>query len=121
WAYQQDQLSTTHPVETGVPSARMAMDNFDGITYAKGASALKQLWFLVGEDAYRKGVADYFKKYAWQNATRAQFMASIAAASGADLHAWTETWLRTEGLARIEAEYTCEDGKIGAFSIRQSA
>ena len=121
WAYYQDQLSTTHPIEADVPSARLAMDNFDGITYAKGASALKQLWFQVGADAYQRGVAAYFKQFAWQNATRAQFMESIARASGTDLGAWTEAWLKTAGLSQMAVEFTCENGSVNTFSIRQSA
>lgn len=120
WAYYQDQLSTTHPIETEVPSARLAMDNFDGITYAKGASALKQLWFQVGGEAYRAGVAAYFKEHAWKNATRSQFMDAIALASGADLLAWTETWLKTEGLAQISVDLDCTDGKIASFAIEHA-
>ena len=121
WAYYQDQLSTTHPIEAEVPSARMAMDNFDGITYAKGASALKQLWFSVGADAYQRGVAAYFNAFAWRNATRAQFMDSIAQASGTDLGDWTEAWLKTKGLAQMATEITCENEKIQQLSIRQTA
>jgi aminopeptidase N len=121
WAYYQDQLSTTHPIEVEVPSAMLAMDNFDGITYAKGASALKQLWFKVGPEAYQKGVAAYFKQFAWQNATRAQFMDAIADASGVDLDAWTETWLKTAGLSQVAVEYVCEEDTIKNFVIEQSA
>ncbi len=101
WAYYQDQLSTTHPIETAVPSAQLATANFDGITYAKGASALKQLAFFVGDTAYQQGVVAYFQRYAWKNATRAQFIAEIAGAANVDLAEWTESWLQTEGLATV--------------------
>ncbi len=121
WAYYQDQLSTTHPIETDVPSARLAMDNFDGITYAKGAAALKQLWFLVGPEAYAAGVASYFKDFAWQNATRSQFMDAIARSSGADLQAWTEAWLKTEGLAQMAVNLDCGDGTIASFSVAHTS
>ncbi len=121
WAYYQDQLSTTHPIETDVPSARLAMDNFDGITYAKGAAALKQLWFQVGPEAYAAGVAAYFKEFAWQNATRAQFMDAIAQSSGADLDAWTEAWLKTEGLAQISVDLDCMEGRIASFAVEHAS
>ncbi len=104
WAYYQDQLSTTHPIETEVTSAQLATANFDGITYAKGASALKQLAFFVGDGAYQRGVARYFQQYAWQNATRAQFIAEIAEAADEDLNEWTHAWLQTEGLATISIQ-----------------
>lgn len=119
WAYFQDQLSTTHAIETDVSSARLAMDNFDGITYAKGASALKQLWFVVGKEAYRRGVAAYFKEYAWKNATRAQFMDAIARAYGQDLGRWTETWLKTEGLSQMAVDIKCDGDVISGASIHQ--
>lgn len=119
WAYLQDQLSTTHAIETEVSSARLAMDNFDGITYAKGASALKQLWFLVGNEAYQRGVAAYFKQHAWQNATRSEFMDAIAQAYGQDLGPWTETWLKTEGLSQMAVDFRCDAGTISSATIRQ--
>jgi len=118
WAYNQDQLSTTHPIEVAVPSAQAATANFDGITYAKGASALKQLWFMVGPEAYQRGVVQYFKEYAWQNATRAQFMASIEAQADLPLSTWTERWLQTAGLSSMTIEYDCDDGTIRAPVLR---
>ena len=120
WAYYQDQLSTTHPIEVEVPSAQLAIANFDGITYAKGASALKQLWFTVGAEAYQRGVARYFQQYAWQNATRAQFMAAIAGETNQDMDAWTKRWLQSEGLCSIAAEYDCVNGVIENFQIHQT-
>lgn len=116
WAYYQDQLSTTHPIETEVPSAQLATANFDGITYAKGASALKQLAFFVGEHAYQQGVATYFKKHAWKNATRAQFIAEIAKASQQDLTEWTRAWLQTQGLATVSIQRD-----RGLATLRQQA
>lgn len=120
WAYNQDQLSTTHPIEVYVPTAQLATANFDGITYAKGASALKQLWFAVGEKAYQNGVVDYFRKHAWQNATRAQFMAAISAQTHTNLEEWTHRWIQTEGLSTMHVEYTCDDGLLGSFRMQQS-
>lgn len=121
WAYYQDQLSTTHPIEVAVPSAQLATANFDGITYAKGASALKQLWFTVGAEAYRSGVANYFRRYAWKNATRKQFMDAISAETDLNLDTWTKRWLQTEGLASMAVEFTCENGAIANFQIHQES
>lgn len=120
WAYYQDQLSTTHPVEVDVPWAQEAIANFDGITYAKGAAALKQLWFTAGADAYREGVSEYFRRYAWKNATRAQFIASVAEAAETSLDTWTERWIRTEGLSNISVTYGCDGGAITSFEIHQT-
>ncbi len=119
WGYWQDQLVTTHPIETTVPDVRTSKGNFDGITYSKGAAALKQLHFFVGEEGFRDGVRAYFKKYAFQNTSRADFIDAIAKAAKKDLSAWTKGWLQTAGPNRVQAKWTCKEGKIQSFALEQ--
>lgn len=119
WGYWQDQLVTTHPIETEVPDIRTAKGNFDGITYAKGASALKQLHFLVGDEGFRKGLASYFSKYAFGNTEREDFIAEIAKASGTDLEKWTKRWLQTSGPNRVRISYKCSEDE--SHSVIESA
>ena len=119
WGYWQDQLITTHPIETDVPDVRTAKGNFDGITYAKGASALKQLHFFVGEDGFRDGLRYYFKTYAFKNTQRKDFIEAIAMASKKDLTDWTNKWLKTAGPNPVSVDFTCEEGKIKTFSLNQ--
>lgn len=119
WGYWQDQLVTTHPIETKVSDVRTAKGNFDGITYAKGASALKQLHFFAGEEGFRDGVRSYFKKYAFQNTSRKDFIAEIAHASKQDLATWTKAWLQTAGPNRVQAKWDCSNGLISSFHIEQ--
>lgn len=120
WGYWQDQLSTTHPIETTVRDVRTAKGNFDGITYAKGASSLKQLHFFVGEQGFRTGLRDYFKKYAFSNTSRVNFTDAISKASSVNLDDWTHAWLKTAGPNRIQPSFECsEDGKITNFVMNQ--
>ena len=120
WGYWQDQLVTTHPIETPVPDIRTAKGNFDGITYAKGAATLKQLHFFAGEEGFRDGLRTYFKKYAWQNTVREQFITEIANASKQDLKAWTKAWLQTAGPNRVSVDWSCNnDRKVDKFNIIQ--
>ena len=121
WGYWQDQLVTTHPIETEVPDTRSAKGNFDGITYAKGAASLKQLHFLVGENGFRDGVRSYFEKYADRNTTRADFISEIQSASHHDLSQWTSRWLQTAGPNRVEPKWSCALGKIAKFDVLQTA
>ncbi len=121
WAYYQDQLSTTHPIETEVTSVQLATSNFDGITYAKGASALKQLAFYVGDEAYQHGVAQYFKTFAWKNATRTQFIDAIATSADLDLGNWTERWLQTEGLSKISLSLVSEGDHLAHVTLAQES
>ena len=120
WGHWQDQLVTTHPIETLIPDVRTSKGIFDGITYAKGASALKQLHFYVGEDGFRNGLRDYFKTFAFGNTQRKDFIDSIAKASGKNLDNWTKKWLQTAGPNRVHISYTCKNSKIQNAQIVQN-
>jgi aminopeptidase N len=120
-AYMQDQSVTTHPIEVPVPSTANAFDNIDAITYAKGASTLKQLRHLLGAEVFRKGVHNYLVKYAYKNARLDDFIGSLGEAAGRDLGPWTQQWLYQAGVDTIAAHYSCANGKIKTFSLQQSA
>jgi len=120
-AYIQDQRVTTHPIETPVPSTANAFDNIDAITYSKGASTLKQLRHLLGEETFRKGVHNYLVKYQFRNARLDDFIGSLAEAAGRDLGQWTQDWLYQPGVNTITANYSCKGGKIDGFSLQQTA
>lgn len=121
WAYWSDQLVTTHAIELPVATTDDATTNFDGITYGKGASVLKQLGALLGADVFRQGVRDYLAANAWDNTELEDFMAAMAQVANKDLDGWTQRWLYQPGLNSIEARYSCEDGKISSMALMQSA
>ena len=103
WAYVQDQLPSTHPVVADIPELEGMFQNFDGITYAKGASVLKQLVAYVGYDAFLVGVNRYFERHAWGNATLADLLVELEAASGRDLATWARVWLQEPGVTTLQA------------------
>ncbi|BAO44119.1 aminopeptidase N [Thiolapillus brandeum] len=120
WAYWQDQLPTTHPIETRVPDTSSTFDNFDGITYGKGAAVLKQLAFFVGPENFRKGVAAYLKGHAWKNAARRDFTHALEKSSGRNLEDWTRLWLQTSGINTLEVDYRLDSkGRISHFEVLQ--
>jgi len=121
WAYDTDQRETTHPIEGPVSDTEQAFANFDGITYGKGASALKQLSYFIGADKFRDGVRAYLKTHAYSNAVESDFFGAMSKASGADLDAWTREWLRTTGVNTVRAEYACADGAVSSFALLQTA
>ena len=104
WAYEQDQLPTTHPIVADITDLEAAKLNFDGITYAKGASVLKQLVAFVGEEAFFRGAQGYFAAHAYGNTTLADLLAALEGASGRDLTAWSDAWLQTTGMSEIRVE-----------------
>ncbi|WP_130799745.1 aminopeptidase N [Streptomyces otsuchiensis] len=100
WGYDADQRPSTHPVAPapdGVPDTASAWLNFDGISYAKGASALRQLVVWLGEKNFLAGINEHFARHRFGNATLADFIDSLSHASGRDVHTWAESWLRTPG------------------------
>jgi aminopeptidase N len=122
WAYRQDQLPTTHPIFAEINDLQDVEVNFDGITYAKGASVLRQLVAWVGPEEFMTGVREYFSKHAWQNTELSDLMAELEKASGRDLDQWGRLWLETAGVNTLTPEISAaEDGTIGSFAIVQSA
>ena len=122
WAYQQDQLPSTHPVYADINDLDDVLVNFDGITYAKGGSILKQLVAYVGREAYTEGLRSYFRKYAWGNTRFADLLAEFGASSGRDLGTWSDAWLKTAGVNTLKVEVTTDDaGLITSAAIVQTA
>ncbi len=121
WAYRQDQLVTTHPIAGEVADTDATFLNFDGITYGKGASVLKQLVAAIGMEGFREGMRHYFRTYAFANATLAQFLGSLEAGSGADLKEWSRLWLETSSLNTIGSHWEADGERITSFTLTQSA
>ncbi|GGP57673.1 aminopeptidase N [Streptomyces abikoensis] len=122
WAYRQDQLPSTHPIMAEIRDLDDVLVNFDGITYAKGASVLKQLVAYVGMDAFFQGVQAYFKAHAYGNTRLSDLLGALEKTSGRDLSAWSRKWLETAGINILRPEITTDaDGVITAFAVRQEA
>lgn len=120
WAYRQDQLPSTHPIAADIPDLHAVEVNFDGITYAKGASVLKQLVAYVGLDHFLAGLRDYFAAHAFSNATFDDLLGALERASGRDLSDWGRQWLKTTGLNTLRADFDVDaDGRFTRFAITQ--
>ncbi|MCX2925394.1 aminopeptidase N [Streptomyces sp. NEAU-W12] len=125
WAYRQDQLPSTHPIMADIRDLDDVLVNFDGITYAKGASVLKQLVAYVGKDAFFSGVQAYFKRHAYGNTRLPDLLGALEETSGRDLSTWSRKWLETAGInvlrPEIETDGPDGTGTITSFAIRQEA
>jgi aminopeptidase N len=122
WAYAQDQLPSTHPIAADIPDVAAVEVNFDGITYAKGASVLKQLVAYVGRDAFLAGVRRYFRKYEFGNTTLDDLLAELSETSGRDLTGWVEQWLKTSQVNTLRPVFELtNDGRYRSFAIEQTA
>ncbi len=120
WAYRQDQLPTTHPIVADMTDLEAVEVNFDGITYAKGASVLKQLVAWVGRERFDEGVRAYFREHAWGSTTLDDFLTALEAASGRDLRAWSRAWLEQAGVTTLRPQLEVdEDGAVTALAVLQ--
>lgn len=122
WAYTQDQLSSTHPIAADMRHLEDVEVNFDGITYAKGASVLKQLVAYVGREPFVAALREYFRKHAWGNTTLADLLGELEKASGRELTEWSKLWLETAGVNTLRPEFEVgADGTYTSFAVAQSA
>ncbi|MDP5208194.1 aminopeptidase N [Microbulbifer sp. 2205BS26-8] len=121
WAYNADQRPTTHAIQLPVQNTDEAFANFDGITYGKGGSILKQLPYYLGKEAFRKGVSNYLKELSYRNSTLDDFMGHLGAAAGMDLEQWQQQWLYKAGLNTIETSFQCQKGQITELTLTQTA
>ena len=120
WAYRQDQLPSTHPIAADMVDLDSVRVNFDGITYAKGASALRQLVAWVGEEEFLAGLRQYFAKHAWGNTQLEDLLTELEATSGRDLSTWTEQWLQTSGVNLLRPIIeVATDGTYARVAVQQ--
>ncbi len=119
WAYRQDQLITTHPIVTDMSDIQAVNANFDGISYAKGASVLHQLAAYVGRDNFIAALQKYFAKHAFKNTTLQDLLTELEEQSGKDLKAWVSTWLQTAGVNTFRPKSVIVDGKYSSVEVFQ--
>ena len=122
WAYRQDQLPSTHPIVAPIRDLEDVLVNFDGITYAKGASVLKQLVAWVGREPFMRGVHDYFVKHHYSNTELPDLLVELEAQSGRDLAEWSKLWLETAGVNTLRPVFELDaEGRYASFAIEQTA
>ncbi|WP_432118922.1 aminopeptidase N [Streptomyces sp. bgisy032] len=122
WAYRADQLPSTHPITADIRDLQDAKLNFDGITYAKGASVLKQLVAYVGEDAFLEGARRYFKRHAYGNTRLGDLLSVLEETSGRDMSSWARSWLQTAGVNALTPQVLLgADGRVEELTVLQEA
>ncbi|WP_330175817.1 aminopeptidase N [Streptomyces sp. NBC_01498] len=122
WAYRADQLPSTHPITADIRDLEDAKLNFDGITYAKGASVLKQLVAYVGREAFLEGARRYFTRHAYGNTELGDLLSVLEETSGRDLGSWSRSWLETAGVNSLTPAVTYDaSGRVTELAVLQEA
>ncbi|GAB2768261.1 aminopeptidase N [Terrabacter koreensis] len=122
WGYGAERSPSTHPV-AGVEAldAQSALQNFDGISYAKGAATLRQLIAYVGDEQFIAGVRAYLTDKSYGNGTLADFLGAIETASGKDLDAWSRAWLLTADRDTISVDLEEQGGVVESAVVRRES
>lgn len=121
WAYRQDQLGSTHPIVTDMVDIETVNANFDGITYAKGASVLQQLVAHVGRENFISALRNYFAKHAFKNTTLDDLLVELEATSGRELKLWVSTWLQTAGVNTLRPDIETSENKYTKVNVIQES
>jgi len=122
WGYMQDRLPSTHPIAAEVHTLSLALANFDGISYAKGAAVLRQLVAHLGREQFLVGIRAYLAEHAWRNAALADLLAVLEAKSGVSLADWSKAWLETAGVNTLRSDFEVdESGAFTSFAVLQEA
>ena len=122
WAYRQDQLPSTHPISADARDMEAVRTNFDGITYAKGASVLKQLVAWVGQEEFLAGLRSYFRQFEYSNTSLRDLLDALEVSSGRHLSSWSSEWLETTGVNTLRPRFATDDaGAYTSFEILQEA
>jgi len=122
WAYRQDQLPSTHPIVADASDMEAVKTNFDGITYAKGASVLKQLVAWVGQEEFLAGLRTYFRRFEYANTSLADLLTELESSSGRQLDEWAAEWLETTGVNTLRPRFELDaEGRFSSFEIVQEA
>jgi puromycin-sensitive aminopeptidase len=95
--FNLDALESTHPISFEVRNAKQATERFDVITYWKGAGVVRMIEGFLGADAFRTGVRAYLNRYREGNATADDFWRELSAASGQDVAAIANAWIKQPG------------------------
>ncbi len=119
-AYLADSLPSTVPVSTDVASAADALTGPTVIRYSKGASVIRQLAALIGDDAMRAGLHDYLTSYAWSSTSVDDIVGCWSKASDRDLADWARQWFKLAGVNTLRPEIVVtNDGTITAAAVVQ--
>lgn len=118
WAYWEDSLPTTHPIEAPIPTVKDAFANFDGITYGKGAGVLKQLRAYIGEEQFKQGLQLYIRTHAFKNTELKDFIAALQTTTPHNLTEWADRWLRQSTTDTLATAWTCEGKKLKQFTLK---
>lgn len=115
-ALGMDSLKNTHPIETEVVDLERLPENFDEISYSKGASVIYMLADFLGKEAFQKGVQHYLKKHAYANATTEDLWKSLEEISGKPVSKIMHEFITQAGHPIISMEE--KEGKLSLSQQR---
>ncbi|WP_062543115.1 M1 family metallopeptidase [Rufibacter tibetensis] len=118
-AYGVDRTAGANPIRQRLDNLQDAGSMYGNIIYHKAPVMMRQLERLMGEEAFRKGLQQYLKKYAYGNATWPDLIQILDDLTPADLRAWNQVWVNEAGRPQFDYSLQTEENKISQLTIRQ--
>jgi aminopeptidase N len=96
-AYQVDRTAGTNPIRQPLANLDDAGQMYGAIIYQKAPVVMRQLELILGENAFRDGLREYLKRYAYGNATWSDLIGVLDARTNRDLVQWSRAWVEERG------------------------
>ncbi|HEY3836212.1 MAG TPA: M1 family aminopeptidase [Bryobacteraceae bacterium] len=119
-AYAIDETQGTTPIYQDIPNLDDAKSAYGAIVYSKAPAVLRQLNYILGEAAFRRGLQIYLAEHKYGNATWQDLIDAFQSASGRNLAAWSDRWIRHRGMPRIDTSWTCSNGHLASLRLTQA-
>ncbi|MGA8531923.1 MAG: M1 family aminopeptidase, partial [Acidobacteriaceae bacterium] len=119
-AYAIDETQGTTPIYQDIPNLDDAKSAYGAIVYSKAPAVLRQLNYILGEPAFRHGLQLYLAGHKYGNATWQDLIDAFQSASGRNLAAWSDMWIRHRGMPRVDTAWTCSDGHLASLRLTQT-
>jgi len=119
-AYAIDETQGTTPIYQDIPNLNMAKSAYGAIVYSKAPGVLRQLNYVLGDDAFRRGLQLYLADHKYGNATWSDLVSAFQSASGRNLANWADMWIRHRGMPRVDVAWFCTSGRLASLRFSQS-
>ncbi|WP_341222196.1 M1 family aminopeptidase [Polaribacter atrinae] len=121
-AYSEDRTKGTNAIRQYLGNLKNAGSLYGRIIYNKAPIMMRQLEYLLGEDAFKVGIQEYIKTYANSNADWNELVAILDEKSEGDIKKWSDVWVNSSGRAIFYEEVELnEKGNVTKFIIHQKA
>ena len=118
-AYAIDETQGTTPIYQEIPNLDSAKSAYGAIVYSKAPGVLRQLNYVIGDEAFERGLQLYLAQHKYGNATWTDLIQAFESASGRNLTTWADMWIRHRGMPRVNVSWSCQGPALKELRLTQ--